>query len=110
MINTILGQFKDQKKKKVGEVQILALHKFFNIEKEKKRRICAYCTLHKETGVGLARRVLRWCSEPLWSSEGSPGIPREKKEMSLLEKSCGMVPCRWAFYGPDCHLLIKKRK
>lgn len=96
MINAILGQFKDEKKK-VGEVQILALHKFFNTEKGKIKRICAYCTLHKETGVGLPGRVLRWCPEPPWNSEGSPCIPREKTEMSLLERSGGMVPCRWAF-------------
>lgn len=38
MINAILGQFKDQKKK-VGEVPILALHKFFNNEKEKKKNL-----------------------------------------------------------------------
>lgn len=41
------GQYKD--KKKVGEVQILALHKFFNTEKEKEN-LCLLQTAQRDRG------------------------------------------------------------
>lgn len=52
MINAILGQFKD-KKKKVGEVQIPALHKFFNIEEEKKNLCILHTAQRDGGGAGL---------------------------------------------------------
>lgn len=71
------GQYKD--KKKVGEVQILALHKFFNTEKEKEN-LCLLQTAQRDRGGAgqTCPEVVSWTPvEQRWVTMQPSGEKRD---------------------------------